>query len=234
MREILGRRRRLLFRRGGRSALLGAALTLRHRVAVARTSRCGTQPPAGSPAAARRRAACCAAPTPSAWCPARTPSTPACSRPPPTRGWCAGGGPTGPTAPIVLATGGTRALRGEPARRRRSPRAGGARPHRACGSAPSSPRPPAGRCSWRRTPCAELGELLLRPGLGAQLAALPRRGRLSGAARRPQTAPAGSAGSGRRCPARAAALAAARWRHVVDALVEASTSTPDGGSRLAY
>lgn len=72
----------------------------------------------------------------------------------------------------------------------------------------------------------------LRQGLGAQLAPLPRRGRLSGA---PAVEATGGQVRWERAPLPGSA---APWlpdvEAVVDALVEASTSAPDGGSRLAY
>lgn len=213
MREILGKRRRLLSRRDNRrSEMLSAALTFA-------TEWQWPVLPGVAPDPQGR--ALCGCPDPECTVPAHTPSTPASSRPPPTPAWCAGGGATDPP-PRSSSPPATRL----PARSAcPHPRPPGPSPRstaRACASARSSPRRPAGRCSSSRTPWSSWASCSTPRTTSPARSASTARAAISPCPLRDRPGPDPL---GARTTARLVLALGARRRAVVDAVVEALTRT---------
>ncbi|MER6305580.1 bifunctional DNA primase/polymerase [Streptomyces sp. NPDC001739] len=261
MREILGRRRKILFRRTGRSALLGAALHCATEWQWPVLPGVALGPAGRQPAGARlglgeRPTRRCSCPDPDCVVPGAHPFDPgllaATTDARMVRWWWT----NRPSAPIVLATGG-RAPCAVSLPAVAGARALAALDHFGVRVGPVVATPT--RWSLLVSPygLAELGELLhsqdwvpssLRfHGEGGYVVLPPSQigaGRVRWerppAAPKLSTAPPLSPSSERRDPHAqgGSPSPAAPWlpkvATIVDALVTASTSTPDGGSRLAY
>ncbi|UNO40864.1 bifunctional DNA primase/polymerase [Streptomyces sp. MST-110588] len=245
MREILGRRRKLLFRRGGRPALLGAALHcatewqwpvlpgvgLQAAVRPPGGRTAGGRTTSGWPGRAERAARPCSCPDPDCPVPGAHPFDPglfaATTDARMVRWWWT----NRPDAPVVLATGG-RAPCAVSLPAVAGARALAALDHFGVRLGPVVATPT--RWSLLVSPYCleELGELL------HSHAWVPSSLRFHGEGGY-VVLPPSQIGAGKvRWERPPAAGTGAPWlpqvATIVDALVAASTSAPDGGSRLAY
>ncbi|MCP3818039.1 bifunctional DNA primase/polymerase [Streptomyces sp. A3M-1-3] len=224
MREILGRRRRLLFRRNGKPALLGAALTCATEWKWPVFPGVGTAPAGG-------RGRRCACPDPECAVPGAHPFDPGLLAASTDRRMVRWWWTNRPTAPVLLATGGRAPCAVS------LPAVAGARAlveldrmGMRLGPVVATPT----RWSLLVAPYSleQLGELLhAKDWVPSSLRFHGEGGYL--------LLPPSESGTGQVRWERAPLPGSARpWLPdvvaVVDALVEASTSAPDGGSRLAY
>ncbi|MEU7149421.1 bifunctional DNA primase/polymerase [Streptomyces sp. NPDC045456] len=239
MREILGRRRKLQLRRGGRSALLGAALHCATEwqwpVLPGVGLRTGGKPAGGKPPGGRGRAERgarpCSCPDPDCVVPGAHPFDPglfaATTDARMVRWWWA----NRPTAPLLLATGGRAPCALS------LPAVAGAQAltaldHFGVRTGPVVATPTRWSLLVAPYSLAELGELLhSRDWVPSSLRFHSEGGYV--------VLPPSQIGAGKvrweRSPGTGpAAPWLPRVETIVDALVTASTSAPDGGSRLAY
>ncbi|MEF3114452.1 bifunctional DNA primase/polymerase [Streptomyces chrestomyceticus] len=239
MREILGRRRKLQLRRGGRSALLGAALHCATEwqwpVLPGVGLRTGGKPAGGKPPGgwgrAERGPRPCSCPDPDCVVPGAHPFDPglfaATTDARMVRWWWT----NRPTAPLLLATGGRAPCALS------LPAVAGARAltaldHFGVRTGPVVATPTRWSLLVAPYSLAELGELLhSRDWVPSSLRFHGEGGYV--------VLPPSQIGAGKvRWERSPGTGAAAPWlprvETIVDALVTASTSAPDGGSRLAY